>query len=127
MIFRKFLTGILLIGLTVIVSAYLAGKFTALNINLTDLVILTLCFIVISLVMILIFIKGLSQEPESQSIYSLAAIGVKIILEMSLALVWLIIAKKTGVISVILFFVLYLAISLYSIFFVLKTLKKKSL
>lgn len=127
MIFRKFLTGILLIGLTVIVSAYLAGKFTALNINLTDLVILTLCFIVISLVMILIFIKGLSKEPESQSIYSLAAIGVKIILEMSLALVWLIIAKKTGVISVILFFVLYLAISLYSIFFVLKTLKKKSL
>jgi hypothetical protein len=126
-IFRKFLTGILLIGLTVIVSAYLAGKFTALNINLTDLVILTLCFIVISLVMILIFIKGLSKEPESQSIYSLAAIGVKIILEMSLALVWLIIAKKTGVISVILFFVLYLAISLYSIFFVLKTLKKKSL
>lgn len=127
MIFRKFLTGILLIGLTVIVSAYLAGKFTALNINLTDLVILTLCFIVISLVMILIFIKGLSKEPESQSIYSLAAIGVKIILEMSLALVWLIIAKKTGVISVILFFVLYLAISLYSIFFILKTLKKKSL
>jgi hypothetical protein len=126
-IFRKFLTGILLIGLTVIVSAYLAGKFTALNINLTDLVILTLCFIVISLVMILIFIKGLSKEPESQSIYSLAAIGVKIILEMSLALVWLIIAKKTGVISVILFFVLYLAISLYSIFFILKTLKKKSL
>lgn len=127
MIFRKFLTGILLIGLTVIVSAYLAGKFTALNINLTDLVILTLCFIVISLVMILIFIKGLSKEPESQSIYSLAAIGVKIILEMSLALVWLIIAKKKGVISVILFFVLYLAISLYSIFFILKTLKKKSL
>ncbi len=127
MIFRKFLTGILLIGLTVIVSAYLAGRFTALDVNITDLAILTLCFTLISLVMIVIFIKGLSKEPENQTIYSLAALGVKIFLEMALALVWLIIAKKTGVVSVVLFFVLYLAISLYSIFFILKTLKKKSL
>jgi len=126
-IFRKFLTGILLIGLTVIVSAYLAGRFTALDVNITDLAILTLCFTLISLVMIVIFIKGLSKEPENQTIYSLAALGVKIFLEMALALVWLIIAKKTGVVSVVLFFVLYLAISLYSIFFILKTLKKKSL
>jgi len=126
-IFRKFLTGILLIGLTVIVSAYLAGRFTALDVNITDLAILTLCFTLISLVMIVIFIKGLSKEPENQTIYSLAALGVKIFLEMALALVWLIIAKKTGVVSVVLFFVLYLAISLYSIFFILKILKKKSL
>jgi len=126
-IFRKFLTGILLIGLRVIVSAYLAGRFTALDVNITDLAILTLCFTLISLVMIVIFIKGLSKEPENQTIYSLAALGVKIFLEMALALVWLIIAKKTGVVSVVLFFVLYLAISLYSIFFILKTLKKKSL
>lgn len=127
MIFRKFLTGILLIGLTVIVLAYLAGQFTALIVNLTDLAILTLCFTVISLVMIAIFIKGLSKDAENQTIYSLAALGVKIFLEMALALFWLIIAKKTGVVSVVLFFVLYLAISLYSIFFILKTLKKKSL
>ena len=127
MIFRKFLTGILLIGLALIVLAYLTGKFTSLSINIADLAILTLCFTVISIVMIVIFIKGLSKEPEDQTIYSLAALGVKIFLEMALVLVWLIIAKKTGVISVILFFVLYLAISLYSIFFILKTLKKKSL
>jgi hypothetical protein len=126
-IFRKFLTGILLIGLALIVLAYLTGKFTSLSINIADLAILTLCFTVISIVMIVIFIKGLSKEPEDQTIYSLAALGVKIFLEMALVLVWLIIAKKTGGVSVVLFFVLYLAISLYSILFILKTLKKKSL
>lgn len=46
---------------------------------------------------------------------------------MVLALLWFLIVKKTYLASVILFFVLYLAISLYSMFFILNTLKSKPL
>jgi hypothetical protein len=55
------------------------------------------------------------------------AIVVKMLLEMVLALVWFYVLKKTGPSTLILFFVLYLTFSLYSIIFMLKTLKSKSL
>jgi len=46
---------------------------------------------------------------------------------MVLALIWFFVAKKTYPSSVLLFFVLYLALSLYSVYFILKTLKSRSL
>jgi hypothetical protein len=46
---------------------------------------------------------------------------------MVLALIWFIVAKKTSLISVVLFFVLYLALSLFSVWVILKTLKHKSI
>jgi hypothetical protein len=49
------------------------------------------------------------------------------LLEMILALVWFFVLKKTDTSDLLLFFVLYLAFSLYSIICMLKTLKSKSL
>lgn len=48
-------------------------------------------------------------------------------MELVLALVWFFIIKKTTAASLLLFFVLYLAFSLFSIFRMLNTLKNKSL
>jgi len=59
--------------------------------------------------------------------YLFVALSLKLLLEMFLALIWFIVGKKTGTISVILFFVLYLAFSLFSIFYMLKSLNDKSL
>jgi hypothetical protein len=55
------------------------------------------------------------------------AIVLKMPLEMVLALIWFFVAKKTCTYSLLLFFVLYLAFSLYSILFMLNTLKNKPL
>jgi len=57
----------------------------------------------------------------------MVAVSIKLPLEMVLALIWFFVAKKTFASSVLLFFVLYLALSLYSIYFILKTLKSRSL
>ena len=63
----------------------------------------------------------------NQTLHSLVAVSIKLLLEMVFALVWFILVKKTGLPSVLLFFVLYLAFTLFSIFIIVKTLKNKSL
>jgi membrane protein implicated in regulation of membrane protease activity len=71
--------------------------------------------------------NGQKKTPGSQTIFSLVSVSLKFILEMVLALIWFLVAKKTEVSSVILFFVLYLAFTLFSILHILNTLKNKSL
>jgi hypothetical protein len=46
---------------------------------------------------------------------------------MVIALIWFFVAKKTSLQSVLIFFVLYLALTLFSVLIILKTLKNKSL
>jgi hypothetical protein len=55
------------------------------------------------------------------------AISLKFLLEMILALVWFIVAKKTALPSVLIFFVLYLALTLFTVLIILKTLKNRAL
>lgn len=56
-----------------------------------------------------------------------AAISLKFIIELVIALVWFILMKKYGWYNIILFFVLYLAFSIISIVIILKSLKNKTL
>ena len=89
--------------------------------------VLSLSFTLLSLLTLIIFFIGQKKGPEARTMYILVALGIKFILEMVIALLWFFVAKKTGLTSVILFFVLYLAFTLFSILVVLKTLKYKPL
>lgn len=80
-----------------------------------------------ALVTLIIFFSGRKKDPEAQTIHILMALGIKFIADLVIALLWFFVAKKTGPAAVILFFVLYLAFTLFSIFVVLKTLKYKPL
>jgi hypothetical protein len=60
-------------------------------------------------------------------LHSLVSISLKFLLEMLLALVWFIVAKKTSLTSVFIFFVIYLTLTLFSLSIILKTLKNKAL
>ena len=91
------------------------------------IVVLSMSFALLSLLTLIIFFIGLKKEPEARTMYILVAFGIKFILEMVIALLWFFVAKKTGLTSVILFFVLYLAFTLFSVLVVLKTLKYKPL
>jgi hypothetical protein len=113
---------ILLIG-----AGYFLVSEAGIHILLSDIAILSSLFSVIALITLVIFLKGQTKEPGSQTLYSLVSISLKFLLEMVLALIWFIVAKKTSLISVLLFFVLYLALSLFSIWIILKALKNKSL
>jgi hypothetical protein len=97
------------------------------SISITDIIILLLSFSVIALVTVFIFIRGQYKEPESQTMHTLVAISLKFLMELILALLWFIVVKKTLMPSVLLFFVLYLTLTLFTAYVILKALKNKSL
>ncbi|HEY5470013.1 MAG TPA: hypothetical protein VIK07_05785 [Bacteroidales bacterium] len=108
-----------------------AGNFLILYYNLKlvliDIGILGSAFSVITLITIVFFLKGQNKEPDSQTLYSLVSVSLKFLMELLLALVWFFVAKKTSITSVLLFFVIYLTLTLFSIWVILNTLKNKSL
>ena len=100
---------------------------TDLNLMFSDVSTLTFCFFAISLITVYIFHRGEKKGNESHTMHILFAFSLKMLLELVLVLVWFFIAKKTGTGSLLLFFVLYLAFSMFSIYLMLNTLKNKSL
>jgi len=107
--------------------AYLLVSVIKLNFSFGNIVILSLFFTVVACITLLIFFKGQSKEPDSQTLYILVAVSLKFLLEIVFALVWFIVAKKTSLESVLMFFVLYLCLTLFSLQVILKTLKNKAL
>lgn len=110
----------------------LAGGFILLSgydpgFDFAGIAVLSLSFAFLSLLTLIIIFSGQKKDPEARTMYMLFAFGIKFILEMVIALLWFFVAKKTGLTSVILFFVLYLAFTLFSVLVVLKTLKYKPL
>jgi hypothetical protein len=124
---KKFLFGILLLDLTILIAAYLLDNFTKKGIILSDAAVLALCFSAITILSLYVFSRGLRKESDSQTMHILVAVVIKMLLEMVLALMWFFVAKKTYTSSLLLFFMLYLAFSLFSIFYMLNTLKHKPL
>jgi len=117
-----FLITILLTG-----AGALIQSITDTNLPLKDILFLSSLFSVNSIVTLIIFFRGQSREPDSQTMHTLVAISLKFLLDMVLALVWLIISKKTSPASVFLFFVIYLTLTLFTLFVILKILRNSSL
>ena len=106
---------------------YLLVSIVKLNLLFSDIVIVSSSFSVIAFNTILIFLKGQTKEPDGQTLYVLVAVSLKFLLEIVFALLWFIVAKKTSLPSVLMFFVLYLALTLFTIWIILKTLKNRAL
>jgi len=125
-VFKYFLP-LLLFYVLLLSSGYLFVLVVNPKISLADIVILSTVFSLIALITITIFLKGQTKEPDKQTLYTLVAVSLKFLLEIVFALLWFILAKKTSLQSVLMFFVLYLALTLYTIWVIVKTLKNKVL
>ena len=125
-VFKYFLP-LLLFYVLLLLSGYLFVLVVNPKISLADIVILSTVFSLIALITITIFLKGQTKEPDKQTLYTLVAVSLKFLLEIVFALLWFILAKKTSLQSVLMFFVLYLALTLYTIWVIVKTLKNKVL
>jgi hypothetical protein len=125
-VFKYFLP-LLLFYVLLLSSGYLFVLVVNPKISLADIVILSTVFSFIALITIIIFFKGQTKEPDKQTLYTLVAVSLKFLLEIVFALLWFILAKKTSLQSVLMFFVLYLALTLYAIWVIVKTLKNKVL
>ena len=123
----KYIFLLFLLNILLLITGYLLVPFSVPGILFSDIAILTSVFTIIAVITLIIFLRGQTKNPESQTLHSLLAVGFKFLLDMTLALVWFIVAKKTSLQSVIIFFVLYLALTLFSVLVILRVLKNKSL
>jgi len=118
---------LLILSLLLILSGFILDSIFSIRISLSDLISLTLSFYVAVSITLIIFLKGQKKEARNQALYTLLSISIKFLLELIIALIWFLIAKKTSLSFIILFFVLYLTFSMFSIWVILNTLKNKSL
>ena len=92
-----------------------------------DISVMSAVFTLVTLPVLIIFFRGRRRNPAAQTMHTLVAISIKFLAELVFAFLWFFAGKKTGISSVVLFFVLYLTFTLFSIGIILKTLKSKSL
>jgi len=123
----RYIIRLLLLNIFVSGAGYLIFIFSGIKLSFVDIPLLSLLFSIIALVTIVIFLKGQTREPESQTLFTFVSVGLKFLLELLLALVWFIFAKKTSFPSVIIFFVLYLTLTLFSLQTIIKTLRNRTL
>jgi hypothetical protein len=127
---KQLLKYFLLLGALDFILLILALALTfvfKLNIIFGDLVVQTLVFSVIALITLAVFFKGQTKETDSRPFYVLVAISLKFLLEMIFALFWFLVVKKCYNGAILTFFILYLSLTSFSIFIMLKTLKNKAL
>jgi len=124
---HKYILFLLLLNILLDGAGYILTSVVNINLVCSDIVILSLIFSIIAVITIVIFLRGQTKEPDSQTIHSLVSVSLKFLLEMVLALVWFVVAKKTSLTSVLIFFVIYLTLTLFSVWIILKTLKNKSI
>ena len=124
---HKYFLQLLFLYILLLLSGYLLVSLAISKISLSAIVILSTVFTLIAGICLIIFFKGQSKEPDSQTLHILVAVSLKFLLEIVFALVWFFVAKKTSLESVLMFFVLYLCLTLFSIQVILKTLKNRVL
>jgi hypothetical protein len=115
-----------LLEMLIIVAGFIIVSNFNISLAYNDIVAASAVFVIIAFLILIIFFRGQSREPAAQTMHSLVAISIKFLAELIFAFIWFFIAKKTGLSSVILFFVLYLTFTLFSVMVMLKTLKGKS-
>jgi hypothetical protein len=88
---------------------------------------LSFCFFAANVTSMTVFFIGQTKEKQSQAFFTLVGTSLKFLIELTIALVWFLILKKTEITFLVLFFVLYLSFTVFSMIVILKTLKKNSL
>lgn len=124
---RRFTLPLLILYVVICAGGFLFSSLSDIAFSFSDYVVLASLFLGINFLQLFIFYRGLSRDPESTTMHTLVSVSVKFLLEMFLALIWFIVIKKTMASAVVMFFVLYLTLTLFTTFVMLKALKIKSL
>jgi len=102
------------------------GRSLPLLFDLPDAIFLTAGFTASAFISLLIFFNGFYSDQEKSVFLTLISLGVKMLLSFVLALLFLLVFKNDTIGSIILFFVLYLAFTVYVVLTFTSVLKKKS-
>jgi hypothetical protein len=123
----KFIQLLLLLELLILTAGFFVISKSGTGIGFGEVALLSSILTIVALVTLIIFFRGQERDPASQALHSLVAVTLKFLLELVIAFVWFFVAKKTQLSSVVLFFVLYLTFTMFSVLIMMKTLKNKSL
>jgi len=95
--------------------------------RLADLSLTSLLFMIITGIALVVFIVGSGKQTDNQALYTMGAIGIKFFLSIILALIYFVALKYSSLFYILLFFLLYLAFTIFLLRVIIKTLKTKSL
>jgi hypothetical protein len=126
-IFLKYSFLLLILSLILILLSFIFFPHSSNDIIQPDIIWLIFSFVFTAEISLLIFLTGQTKDNKSQVFYTLTSISLKFLIELIIAMIWFLIAKKTSISYILLFFVLYLTFTTFSIFVILNTLKNKSL
>ena len=118
---------LLLLETLILASGYFIISKSGTGITFGETALLSAIMCLIALVTLVIFFRGQGKDPSSQTMHSLVAVSLKFLMELVLALVWFFVVKKTQLASVVLFFVLYLTFTMFSVLIMMKTLKNRAI
>ena len=124
---NKYILYLFILNILLMLIGFMVITLSGLVVPITDILILSAAFSLISLLTITIFLRGQQKDPAGQTLHSLVSISLKFLSDMVLALIWFIVAKKTSLTSLFIFFVIYLTLTIFSVLYILKTLKSKLL
>lgn len=125
--FRKYFQSLILSLILLNILWGIAGRLMNMKYDLMGFPALSLIFFIINSLFILVYFKGQLRKPAEEMMHALISLSLKFLLELITAFLWFIIMKKNSVADILLFFMLYLAFSIISIFIILKSLKNKNL
>ena len=87
---------------------------------------LTLSFyFLVNLVVLSLFFKGKSKDPRKSLLYTFSAISAKFLLYLLFIVVYFLVTKNLSTSYLIVFFILYLAFTLFTVLAIVKALKAK--
>lgn len=125
---RQIFINLLLYSLLILGLLLIASLIFPLELNfINGLILPAIVYPLITALSLMVFIKGRAKISENQPLFTMAAVGIKFFLSMVFALIYFVVLKNTGLVYVLLFFLLYLAFTIYLLRFILKTLNTKSL
>jgi hypothetical protein len=125
--FSKYVFFLALLNLLIALAGQVFISITAEHFDMSSLLGLLAAFSLISVITVLIFLRGRSKDPQSQTMHTMVAMSLKFLLDLIAALLWFVVAKKNSTSFLLMFFVLYLTFTLFSVIYILKTLKNKPL
>ena len=126
-IFGKYIFILLIIEIIILAAGFLVVSNLDVNLLFSEITALSIVFALLAFLILAIAFRGMNKDPDTKTLHIMVALGLKFLIELVFAFLWFFVGKKTGLSSVLLFFVLYLAFTLFSILVIVKTLNYKSL
>lgn len=116
-----------ILSLAIVLGGFILNKLIPVFPDKDAIVILVVSFYILSLLVLGLNFLGAKKEPEAQSLFTLGAVGLKFLFSAVIALLYFAVFKKTGLLNILLFFVLYLTFTVSLISVLIKDLNNRTI